>query len=273
MDDPFKKFTAADQTEYKEHVVFKDLEKFIKFYDSFSMSIMGFVTLGTRAIMNIDTYVYSSIQGTLESIKLILEQGRIGDAYALLRKYHDSVTLNLYTNLYLEENHDLQKNLIVQEVVDWLSSRKRLPHDNYKAMSQYLEMSPRLKEMFKVLYSDESYIQTRNRCNDHMHYNYFDNVLINDNQAHFPKRLSLLDSFREDLESIFILHLSCIFYLNGHYMISSDYTDALDVGIPPEPSSESWVAPFVQEVFTNVIEANRPDVAALIKSSTSMQLA
>lgn len=264
--------TEADKTEYKEHAVFNDLDKFISFYNSFSMSIMGFVTLGTRAVMNIDTYVYSSTQGTLESIKLVLEKGRIGDAFALLRKYHDSVTLNLYTNLYLEQNHDFQKSLLVQEVVDWLNSRKKLPHDNYGAMSKYLENSDQMKEIFGILYQDKSFRETRDRCNDHMHYNYFENVLINDNQVHFKNRISLLDLFRTDLENIFILHLSCIFYLNEHYMISSDYTDALDVGLNPEPDSQYWVAPFIQEIFSSTIEKKRPDVAEMIKKKTVMHL-
>lgn len=265
------KFTAADSQEYQDHSVFSDLDKYISFYDSLSMSIMGFMTLGTRAIGNIDTYVYSSIQGTLESIKLILEVGRIGDAFALLRKYHDSATLNLYTNLYLQENHNLEK-MIVQEVVDWINSRKKLPHDNYGKMSEYLEKSTQLKGMFEVIYSDSSYRDTRARCNDHMHYNFFNNVLINDNQIHSQKRLQSLDHFNKDLENIFILHLGCIFYLNSHYMISSDYTDALDVGLVPEPDSQYWVAPFIQKVFTEVIDVKRPDVAALIKKNTSMQL-
>lgn len=272
MNKNFGEKTYSDTEEYKGHVVFRDLEKFISFYSSFSMSIMGFATAGTRAIINVDTYIYSSIQGTLESIELVLEKGRIGDAFALLRKYHDSVTLNLYVNLYLEENHDIQKSLVVQEVVDWLASKKKLPHDTYGAMSKYLENSQQMREIFAALYSDQSYKDTRSRCNDHMHYNYFDNVLINDNQVHSPKRIPLLDSFKKDLENIFVLHLSCIFFLNDHYMTSSDYIDALDVGMTPEPDSQYWVASFVQEIFTNIIEEKRPNVAQLIQSKTSMHL-
>ncbi len=265
--------TEADRKEYKEHLVFKDLDQLASFYDSFSTSIMGFVTLGTRAIMNIDTYVYSSIQGTLESTKLVLEAGRIGDAFALLRKYYDSVILNIYTNLYLEENHDLEKNFLVQEVADWISSRKRLPHDRYESMYKYLKKSKQLESVLKALETDKSYKETRERCNDHMHYNYFENVLINDNRVHVENRVTLLEDFRRDLENIFILHLSCIFYLNDHYMISSDYTDALDVGMTPEPDSQYWVAPFIQKAFSEIVEARRPDIAKLIKSKTSMHLA
>ncbi len=157
-------------------------------------------------------------------------------------------------------------------MVDWLNSKKKLPHDTYGAMSKYLEGSVQLKEIFAALYQDESYRETRRRCNDHMHYNYFDNVLINDNRVHFKNRISILDLFSLDLENIFILHLSCIFYLNDHYMISSDYIDALDVGMTPEPDSQYWVAPFVQEIFSDLIKIKRPDVADIIKKKTVMHL-
>ncbi len=236
------------------------------------MSIMGFITMGTKAIMNIDSYVYSSMKGTLESINLVLINGKIGDAYALLRKFHDSVTLNIYTNLYLETNHSLEKNFYVQEVIDWMNGRKKLPHNNYGAMSEYLENSTQLANAYKVLCSEKKYAEMRTRCNDHTHFNYFDNILINDNQVYSKKRIPLLDLIRADLESIFILHLTLIFKLNDHYMISSDYTDCLDVGIEPDPDSQYWVASFIQDVFTEIIEVKRPDVAKYIKENSSMHL-
>jgi hypothetical protein len=55
-------------------------------------------------------------------------------------------------------------------------------------------------------------------------------------------------------------------------MTSSDYVDALDSGTTPEPDSQYFVAPFIQEVFDSVIKKNRNDLATEIKSNTSMQL-
>ncbi len=90
---------------YKEHHVFTQLSEYADFYKSLAFSIFGFITQGTKAIWNIDSYVYSSIQGTLESIKDILIKGRINDSYALLRKYYDSTIINVYSNLYLNEHY------------------------------------------------------------------------------------------------------------------------------------------------------------------------
>jgi len=79
--------------EYQEHPIFDELNVYFEFYKDLSFSIMGFVTIGTKSLMNIDTCVFSSIQGTMESIRLLLEKGRINDACSLLRKYYDSAII------------------------------------------------------------------------------------------------------------------------------------------------------------------------------------
>src|SRR5258705_747882 len=84
---------------------------------------MGWVTQGTiGSVLNIDTYVYSSIRGTLDSIKDILIKGRISDSYALLRKYHESVIINVYSNLYLEDNFSIE-NFVVEKLTIGCTAR------------------------------------------------------------------------------------------------------------------------------------------------------
>jgi hypothetical protein len=40
----------------------------------------------------------------------------------------------------------------------------------------------------------------------------------------------------------------------------------------PEENSQYWVAPFIQDIFDNVIKINRPDIANEIKRHTQMEL-
>ena len=85
-------------------------------------------------------------------------------------------------------------------------------------------------------------------------------------------RVSFLNRFYKDLEDIFILHLSYLFYMKEYYMASSDYVDSLDVGATPEPNSQYFVAPFIQEIFNSVIKKSRMDLVLEIKSKTAMLL-
>lgn len=75
--------------DYKEHIIFNQLKELIDFYDTLSITTMGFVTGGVIGVANLNTHVFTSIKGTIDSIQLVLNNGRINDAYALLRKYYD----------------------------------------------------------------------------------------------------------------------------------------------------------------------------------------
>jgi len=254
---------------YKKHRVFSELDSYASFYQQLSMSVFSFATMGTKAIANIDTYVYSSIQGTVESISIILLQGRINDAYALLRKYYDSAIINIYSNLYLKDNFNID-NFVVEKIHNWLQGTEKLP--DYRIMSQYIRASKRFSQMNALLYGDDRYKNLRDRCNDHTHYNFFHNLMQNDNEVYIKGRGETLERFSEDVQNIFVLHLGYIFTLNDHYMMSSDYLDALECNMDPEENSQYWVAPFIQDIFQKTITPFRPDIAASIKENSAMQL-
>jgi len=255
---------------YVKHTIFQELENYIDFYDSISMSVLSFPTMGTSAICNMDTYVYSSIKGTVASINEILIKGRINDAYALLRKYHDSVIINIYSNLYLQDNFNLE-NFVVDKINNWLHGKEKLPE--YRIMSQYIRASKKLEDINNCLYSDELYKKIRDRCNDHTHYNFFNNILLNDRDIYLRDRLQALNEFSKDIKNIFILHISYVLYMNDHYMMSSDYIDNLDIGMTPEEESQYWVAPYVQKMFDEIIKKERNDLAGIIKNKSCMKLA
>jgi len=255
--------------EYQSHPVFTDLDRYVAFYESLAHSVFQFTTMGTKAICNIDSYVFSSIQGTLTSIRTILRDGKINDAYALLRKYYDSAIITIYSNLYLEEHCSIE-NFVVQQIDNWLKGKDQLPE--YRVMSNYIRKSPKVALITECLFADDRYKKLRDRCNDHTHYNFYHNLLLNDPEIHLPGRGDALNGFSDDLRDVVILHLAYLFSAKQHYMASSDYLDSLECGLTPEPDSQYWVAPFVQETFDEVVAKHRPDVAAIIKEHTSMQL-
>jgi hypothetical protein len=254
---------------YTEHPVFGQLSEYANFYGSLSFSIMPFVSMGTQSLLNIDTYVYSSMKGTLESIRDILMNGRINDAYTLLRKFYDAAIINIYTNLYLGDQFSID-NFVVEKIENWRTAKEQLP--TIRIMNSYIQKSEKVTIIYKLLQKDKRYSELRNRCNDHTHYNFYYNMVQNDNQIYLKNRAALLHRFSKDLENILIFHLSYLFYLKDNYMMSSDYLDSMDFGIAPDPDSQYLVAPFIQEIFDNVIKKNRMDIAEEIKNSTSMKL-
>ena len=224
----------TDDPSYHSHPLFAALDRYTEFYEQLSMSIMGFVTMGTGAFINIDTYLYQSIGGTLNSIRVILAEGRVNGAYALVRKYFDSVTLSLYVGLYLNDRHH-QGTMAVTQVKDWLRGTKSLPE--YKVMKAYVARAARLEPVIGMLLKgDDRYKGIRDRSNGHMHYHDFQSMLLNDRDV-YVDRLPVLDQIESDVADLFVLHFACVFFMNGHYMMSSDYVDYLECGMTPEADS------------------------------------
>lgn len=255
---------------YQSHTVFADLSHYISFYKQLAMSIFQFPTVGTRAIANIDSCTYSSMHGTLESINSTLLSGRINDAYCLLRKYHVSAIIDIYTKLYLAD-HFSSQNVVVEEIQRWLVGKVQLPA--FRQMREYIVNAHQVKPITSILSSDKRYKMIRDRCNAHTHYKFYQHVMLNDNEVDLPNRVQWLDTFRADTQDLLVMHLAYIFLMNDHYMMSSDYTDALECGSQPEPESQYWVAPFAQQIFDEVISPRRAEITATIKSSSAMQLA
>lgn len=257
------------EKEYLEHSVFGQLNGLINFYKALSDTTMRFDSQGTKAIFNLDTHVFTSMSGTVESIKDILFSGRMNDSYTLLRKYYDLTIINIYTNLYLDDHFSID-NFIVERIDNWRSGKEQLPR--FPVMSEYIKDSEKLKPITELLQKQELYKKIRERCNDHTHYNFYHNLLLNNNQIRLKDRVKYINLFQTDLTAIFVQHFTYLFYLNEHYMMSSDYGDYTYVGLTPEEDSQYLVASFIQEAFDKYIKVYSPDIARMLKSKTVMNL-
>jgi len=56
-------------------------------------------------------------------------------------------------------------------------------------------------------------------------------------------------------------------------MVSEDNKDYLEEGQTPPDNAQYWVAPFIQEIFDDLIKKYLGDIADLIKKSSCMELA
>lgn len=259
----------TNDTAYQNHAVFARLSEYADFYESLSDLVFHWVSVGTHAMANIDSYVYSSIHGTLSSIRLALQDGQMNDAYCLLRQYYDSAVINVYSMLYLQDHFSV-KTLVVAQIQDWLNGTSRLP--SFGKMAAYIRASKQVASVTKLLCIDGRYERIRDRCNDHVHCNFYGTILLNNRSVRAPNRAKALEAFSRDLVDVFVMHFAYIFSAREHYMMASDHVDSLELGLRPEPESEYWVAPFIQRAYDSYVKKARPDLGAILKSETSMHL-
>ena len=250
-----------------QHKVFDDLKYAVDFYKALSFGVMMYPKMETKRVLNIDTYIFSSIQGTLDSIQTLLELRRINDSYALLRKYSDIAAMNIYSNLVLESEIEEKSK---KDVISWLSGKGKLPE--YKEMIRNIIKSKRLEHINKIIKKDDRYQKIRSYCNDHVHYNRIELAFQNDNEIMIIEPETIYDRFRIDFIDIFIFHVSYILSLQNIYMMASDYIDYIECGMTPEPGMEYLVAPYIEEFFVKYLSSNRPDILDVIKDNTEMKI-
>lgn len=261
---------VAKDKEYQSHKIFTLLDSLIEFYNTVYMSGPDFLTNGVQSSMlNIDKVVCGSLAGTLDSVKVALKLGRINDAYALLRKYHDGIITVIYINVYIVENYSID-NFVIEKIQNWVKNNQILPSS--KKMLNAIRNHKPLENLEKLFDFDGQYYQIRRLLNGNTHYNKLYYLWLNNNMIYIPNRTEELDNLYDYTLHLFIFHFAYMYSLNPHYMMSSDYIDALDSGMQPEEDSQYWVAPYVKDVFEKYIVTIRPDIAEYMKNHTTMEL-
>ncbi|MBQ3362777.1 MAG: hypothetical protein IJG42_02355 [Muribaculaceae bacterium] len=265
----FESQVAKDQ-EYQSHKIFTLLDSFIDFYNTVYMLEPDFLTNGVQSgLLNIDKVVCGSLAGTLDSVRVVLKQGRINDAYALLRKYHDGIIAVNYINVYIAENYSLD-NFVIDKIQKWVKNNQILPSS--KKMLNAIRKHKPLENLEKLFDFDGLYSRIRRLLNGNTHYNKLYYLWLNNNMIYFPNRIKELNNLYACTLHLFIFHFAYMYSLNPHYMMSTDYIDALDLGMQPEEGSEYWVAPYVKDIFEKYIVTKRPDIADYMKNHTMMEL-
>ncbi len=254
--------------DYLKHKVFDDLKFMMQFYGSISMSCFSFIATGTHRITNYASYVYTAIEGTLDSISVLLTKGRINDAYTLIRKLFDDILLEIYMDVTLKDKFSID-NFFVEEVNEWLQGKHRIPKT--EKILKYLEKSEKTKGLYPLFGWDTYLKKIRELLDDSVHSNRFQQLLLNCNTVYIENRERHLKNCEIILDQLFLLHLSFIFHLNPQYLMASDYMNHLEMGMTPPENSQNWIAQFAQEAFDKVIKPHK-SIANFILSSCFLEI-
>lgn len=255
--------------EYLSHKVFGDLDYMMEFYDSMSMNCFLFSPLGTRCAANYTSYLYLAIEGTLDSISILLKKRRINDAYSLIRKLFDDILLDIYMDVTLKDKFDLKKNYIVADVDGWIKGKHRIP--KMERIMKVLEKSEKTKDLYPLFGWNSYFKENRELLDDSVHSNRFQLMLLNCNTIYIENRERCLTNCEIMLNQLFLLHLSFIFHLNPQYLMASDYVDSLELGETPPEGSENWIANFAQEAFDKIIKPHKK-IADFILNSCCLEI-
>lgn len=271
--------------EYYNHKIFdllSDLESFYEFLSDQCVGYSnGYIITGTYSI---DSSIYSAIQGSIESIRILVYIGRLNDAFALLRKYYDATTSGVYVSILIkeDENKIWETEESFKEIWDYSTARSwrlgkkhlyDLSNKKNKDIKTYSDIIGALRELDSDLYKifEKDKYKKKDLCNDNVHYNSWDNFVLNDNYVFDKnKKLEALNYLYDIVSSRFCFHFAYIYNLHPEYFSSNDYVDALENGIAPEIDSQYWVASIVQDVFDKYIKVYDKELSDYILNSKLM---
>ena len=169
------------------------------------------------------------------------------DAYVLLRKYYDDVLIEIYFDVVRKEKYDWISNRPVEDVDNWLKREQWIPR--VERIMAVLKES----ESTRMLYPYFDWSGKMKKCRDFLdstvHTSSFSNMILNVKSVASVDRTAHLRNVQNLLRQMFILHLSFIFHLNSHYLMATDYSEYLDVGLTPPEGLERKVDPQAQKAF------------------------
>ncbi|MDE5607032.1 MAG: hypothetical protein K2I68_07010, partial [Bacteroidales bacterium] len=143
---------------YDEHKLFSRLDEIRRFYNSINYTAFGFVDgLCTGQLGNFHSYIYAGIEGTIESMQLLFQNGRINDGFTLMRKYSDAIVIDTYAAIVLKDidaDGDLKAwwDKINDNIVKkWIASQSTiLARNPGKELQKILNTFPKVSEILKL---------------------------------------------------------------------------------------------------------------------------
>ena len=298
--------------ENSEYSIAETLRSMISFHDDFSEMLFG--RSRTRVKYFEEHAIYMSIAETLKSIDDIVQKGRMNDAYALIRKYCDIVVTHIYLILHMQEHQNQSSKKHKYETVgEWMENdpegfekemkqiiqavfegrtedtgyidldvQKWIDHHSLenrewkstRKMIKYIEKSGYYQEISKVL-PKTIYINLRQQCNNHLHYNTFRVIWENVPQRFLhdidwlTKECKIIEAYLID---IFTLHFMMIILLDASYFSCiQEYADYLELGMTPPDELLYEVPPFISEAYYGLIDPRYHDLLDILKDNTTLR--
>lgn len=277
--------------DYYEDEVFSTLHDIIDFYDFLSNNSFRFLgnSLITDVVLNLDTSIYDAICGTVESINVVLKNGRINDAYSLLRKYDDAIMVDTYKSVIFDKENEKFMSTLLDDDKDsslkdfakdskiraWVKFSKKL-YSQSQDMAKEIAKNSMLLDVSNLIKGNdgETFNKRRQTCNNNVHYNSWRTFILNDfrliKSSGIWKRH--LNNIKETVIQFFCLHFAYIYILHPAYYMAADHIDYLDCGETPPEGSEYWVANYVQEMFDTYVKPNYPEAAKYILNINNLEL-
>lgn len=219
----------------------------------------------------LQTELIDSAIRTLFSIKICSQNGNISDVNTLIRKYRDDIFLFLYF-IEVSNNYsilDEKTTAHEKNAVKWIENK--LDNLHISTILKYLADNKIVAEVIDKHSLRRIWDVIGTNLNNYVHNNGILYTLLN--YGNFDKKG--IHSFTRDIifkiEYITVIFIIILILIEPPYISSSDYVDALTVGIEPEEGSQYNIAPFIQEFINDTIKKVNPELKKFLIDNVYMK--
>lgn len=216
------------------------------------------------------TELLDSVVKTLSSTRVLFEHGHIGDVNVLIRKMRDDLFLYLYF-LEVSNRYSINKtSKHEQNAIKWVENK--IDNLYITDILQFLMRNHQIKTAIIKHQLRDSWEGISQNLNRFVHGN--GRSFTNLNYSYFNQETieKLCKDILFKLEYIIAVFMVLLILIRPSLISSSDYMDALTVGIEPEDDSQYFVAPFIQEFINETIMKVNPELKNFLKESVYMNI-
>lgn len=222
--------------------------------------------------------------GAVKTIDFCCKHKLYSIAYVLLRQLCECFMQQIFLEFFIERNpqnvslKNLDKNNLEIEKLRFIEmwfngtlakdkKRKRIEIFSLNAYKvQICQFDKKINDLFE-LFGDE-WTKVTNLLNDHVHINGL--CYAEQNSLHYRDSQKQEEQDLIALTQKVVCMLLCILSIvNAKRFKSSDYVDALDLGLQPEKGSQYWIAPMYSEYFERECGKIHPKLYDFIKKNNS----
>lgn len=245
-----------------------------QFVDNLGFLVFGrdILFLKQRRIITL-TPILNSIVQTLQSILVCCEYGNLADASTLLRKYRDDLFFSLYLIVVCDDSNFFNQSELNKDeklINNWLKNELRGLNIGY-VFSQ-ISKSTKLIEAVKKYNLEDSFNIIGKNLNNFVHSNGIDYYNKKYHQYSEKELKSISELFVYNLKYITMAFLFLLSLVRNIFIMSYDYTDAIDCGSNPTEGSQYWVAPFVSDFINKNGKLLDDGCKEYLREITSMEI-
>ncbi len=280
-------FTSTNEFEKNRHDVSRepDFNRLLEILTEIRdfLNELGYLSIGrdmsilrrTGVVSN--SIILDSATKTMESIRYCCMNANFADAYSLLRKFRDDLFYYVYL-FAVADNSDFTQfaevgdlNVDEKNVWDWVHNQQNDLHIG--SVLKCIASHPAAKIAVREYHLKDSFDKLADRLNNYVHSNGY--LFYNESFNMLLQRKKVkekCDEFGEAAIFITISFLFLVVLIRPLLIMSSDYTDYLDVGAAPPEDAQYWVAPFVSDFLCKYKFVLDENCDNYLKKKTGMQI-